>query len=315
MFRACYPSANEAAEKEETAWVKGTFETAGSNGGGKLRLAGTWVPPNVALYLSESYGLSHILPALANAAPESRSTYRKNQSQNNTPSKAGMNNSASAASVVNGVTNGVSVTASALIPTSLPPIASASPTKVAKNDDSPARQPPAKKSRKSVSPSPSLLKVTTPSQSVRSSPRRPAKIQEEREEEEEPDVPAPDPDQDIQEAKEEVARLRAEHQAAQAHRETAAVEQAQTQTPSKTKKRGIEATATPPFKLDVAKIQAVADNATSMELIPSRPIINRRRLANLPPTQKAVAWGGLAFFLGLGASALIPTLLPGGGLW
>ncbi|KAG9011109.1 hypothetical protein FRB94_009252 [Tulasnella sp. JGI-2019a] len=311
MFRACYPTANDIAEKEETAWVKSTFETQGSNGGGKLRLAGTWVPPNVAMLLAESYGLNHILPALANAAPESRSTYRKNGAQNNTPSKGGMHGSPSAAAVANGVVNGVGAAASALIPTSLPPIPS-SPAKsaVKKNEDSPSRQPPAKKARKSASPAPASLKALT--LPVRSSPRRQAKIQEE--EEEEPDVPAPNPDQDIQEAKEEVARLRVEHLAAQAHREVAEAEaeQAQQQTPSK--KRGIEATATPPFKLDMAKIQEASENA-AMELIPARPIINRRRLGNLQPTQKAAAWGGLAFFIGLGASALIPTLLPGGGLW
>lgn len=282
MFRASYPTANEQAEKEETSWVKSNFDNQGSNGGGKLRLAGTWVPPQIALFLAESYGLGNVLPALANAVPENRAAYRKNN-------KSGVNSSPTSSSVAN-AGNAVNGAAS-LIPTSLPPTTTTPKGTPNKRDAvSPSRQPPPKKSRKSVSPAPSLLKPLT--QATRSSPRRPAKIQEE---EDEPEVPGPDPDQDIAEAKEEYEKLKAEHLAAQAHKEAAA------STPAKTKKRNIEDTGTPPFSLDMDRIAALAED-TVMDLIPSRPIINRRRLANLPPTQKAAAWGGLAFFIGLGAT-------------
>lgn len=172
------------------------------------------------------------------------------------------------------------------------------------------RQPQPKKSR--LSPSPALKPA--PSQPSRVSPRRPVKVPEE--EEEEPEVPGPDPEQDIAEAKEDVARLKAEQLVALAHKEAAAAlgNADVLATPSSNgKKRNIEETATPPFKLDLAKVQAAAGDA--MDIVATRPVINRRRLANLPPSQKAAAWGGFVFLLGLGASAIFPSLLPGGPFW
>ncbi|KAG8908492.1 hypothetical protein FRB99_005850 [Tulasnella sp. 403] len=294
MFRACFPTAPDEAEKAETNWVKTNFDTAGSNGGGRLRLAGSWVPPSLALYLATSYSLTDILPALANAVPEAKASYRKSTRPGNAngPSASGFTSNASQ-TVVNGNTASTHG-----IPTSLPPTTPKSVkspmSKSSTKAGSPSRPPPAKRSRKSASPAPSTLLKSTPGKVNFTSPHRQADVPEE----EEPEVPGPDPDQDIAEAKAEVARLKAEH---------SIVGPA---TPAASKKRAIEATETPPPKFDMERIEQSA-----MDLVQDRPIINRRRLSNLPPTRKAAAWGSLAFLLGLGFSAALPTLLPGGGFW
>lgn len=288
MFRACYPTASEDAEKAETAWVKNNFDTAGSNGNGKLRLAGTWVPPNLAIQIARDYNLQAILSSLANAIPEAKAVYRKSGRQggtNSSPQQAAPIQGHESSQLVNGV-----VTPALAIPTSLPPTTPRSaPGKLAKQTpkdkaNSPAR--PAKRARKSVSPAPSLIPKASPAK-VRSSPRRPPKVQEE----EEPDVPAPDPDEDIAEAQEDVRRLKAEFAAARAA-ESSDDDGLVPQTPAK--KRTIEETATPPLRFNMEKIEESA-----MDVVQHRPVVNLRRLE---PTQKAAAWGGLAFLVGLGAS-------------
>ncbi|KAG9046797.1 hypothetical protein FS837_003615 [Tulasnella sp. UAMH 9824] len=297
MFRAAYPGASEEAEKAELAWVKTNYDIAGQNGGGKLRLAGIWVPPGLALHFAEHYGLGHILPSLAHAVPEEKSAYRKNARTTGSSTvvaavpAVGTNSSSQPES-----TSGLG------IPTSLPPTSPKSPkttpSKPAKAS-SPVRQPPPKRSRKSASPAPSLLAKPTPTKALRSSPRRPPKVQEE---EDEPEVPGPNPDQDIREAQEEAAQIMAKGRAAQ---------QLDPVTPAGKKKRNIEATETPPIQFDMEKIEQSA-----MEVAPVRPVVNPRRLANLQPTQKAAAWGGLLMAVGWGAATYLPQYLPNAfGLW
>ncbi|KAG9017197.1 hypothetical protein FRB90_001365 [Tulasnella sp. 427] len=294
MFRAAYPNASDEAEKAELNWVRNNYDIAGQNGGGKLRLAGIWVPPGLALHFAELYGLGHILPGLAHAKPEEKSSYRKGGRPNN-----GSSTVVAAAPAVGTTTSSQPEPASGLgIPTSLPPTSpfkspKSTPAKPAKAS-SPARQPPPKRSRKSASPAPSLLAKPTPTKPVRSSPRRPPKVQEE---EEEAEVPGPNPDQDIREAQEDVARIMAQGRAAQ---------QLDPVTPAGKKKRNIESTETPPHQLDLVKVEQGAMVVAPVE----RAVVNPRRLANLPPTQKAAAWGGLLMAVGWGAATYLPQYLP-----
>jgi hypothetical protein len=72
LFRAAFPSAPEAAERAELAWVAQNFDLAGANGGrdeDRVRFSGRWGPPTVARKLAEDYGLGHVVPALLIADP------------------------------------------------------------------------------------------------------------------------------------------------------------------------------------------------------------------------------------------------------
>jgi hypothetical protein len=79
MFRAAFPNVVDDLERVETTWIKANFDIGGANGGhsGKLRLAGMWVPTEVALWLAKGYHLEKILPPLANASPDPQQSYRK----------------------------------------------------------------------------------------------------------------------------------------------------------------------------------------------------------------------------------------------
>ena len=279
MYRACYPDIGDDWEKSETTWVKANYDTAGSNGGGKLRLAGTWIPPSLALTLADRYDLQTILPALAHAVPEPKATYRKGGKAVSSPEQtAVMNNAPTKNESTANVATALSVIPSSLPPTS-PPRSARKSTGAAKPR---AESPPArKKTRKSASPAPSLLAKPTPSKPIRASPRNIARTVDE----EEAEVPAPDPDQDIAEAKEDVARAKAEYAARNAV------------TPSGSKKRSAKELETPPHKLDLTRVEQGA-----MDMVTERPVIARRRLANLPPNTKALAWGSLMFTLALGAT-------------
>ncbi|KDN44201.1 hypothetical protein RSAG8_05674, partial [Rhizoctonia solani AG-8 WAC10335] len=77
MFRAAFPSAGDEAEKIDSNWVKTNYDLTGANGGGKLRLAGTWVPPALAVHLAPSYSLAHVIYPLSEASPDASASYRK----------------------------------------------------------------------------------------------------------------------------------------------------------------------------------------------------------------------------------------------
>ncbi|QRW18050.1 major facilitator superfamily transporter [Rhizoctonia solani] len=77
MFRAAFPTAGDEAEKVDSNWVKTNYDLTGANGGGKLRLAGTWVPPALAVHLASSYSLAQVIYPLAEAQPDATASYRK----------------------------------------------------------------------------------------------------------------------------------------------------------------------------------------------------------------------------------------------
>jgi hypothetical protein len=83
MFRAAFPTASEADERCETIWVKETYDLGGNNDSTKepgiVRLAGTWVGPDVALLpeFAQTYGLGGVIPHIAKAIPDPSAAYRR----------------------------------------------------------------------------------------------------------------------------------------------------------------------------------------------------------------------------------------------
>ncbi|KAK0469779.1 uncharacterized protein EV420DRAFT_1616276 [Desarmillaria tabescens] len=81
MFRAAFPTASEQEEKEEVAWVKDNFDLTGNNGSSRdtsiIRLAGTWVSPQLALSLAEAYSLGGFINVVVNARPDPTANYRR----------------------------------------------------------------------------------------------------------------------------------------------------------------------------------------------------------------------------------------------
>lgn len=87
MFRAAFPSAPDEAERVESSWVKANYDTFGANGSAsnpsiRLRLAGTWVQPQVAVAIAPAYSLAHVIGPLANAEPDPDQEYRRSTKQN-----------------------------------------------------------------------------------------------------------------------------------------------------------------------------------------------------------------------------------------
>ncbi|KAG8937292.1 hypothetical protein FRC02_000062 [Tulasnella sp. 418] len=314
MFRSSFPHASEEQERQESSWVKANYDTQGANGGGKLRLAGTWVPPTVAMHLAKEYHLENIVDPLVHAVPESASAYRKSNQKAPSATTLATTNSAASVGTVSQPTPTTPRSPrpqnrqqAAPSPTTSPP----STTSVKETSPSP-KGPPAKRSRKSASPAPAT--ITTRS-STRTTPAKtsssPLKVQPTpkppviREEETEPEVPGPDPDQDIAEAKAEVAALKAQRDAALSVPTT----------PAANKKRTIEHTETPPLKFDMERIAEVASQAEN-GIVVERPIkeISPGRLARitnvqLKPAHKAAAWGSLAFMVGVAATTYLPQFL------
>ncbi|KAL1746928.1 hypothetical protein HDZ31DRAFT_80860 [Schizophyllum fasciatum] len=148
MYRAAFPDGPEDIEKSEYQWVKETFDLAGTNGSSRdtsiPRLAGTWVPPEVALELSQEYAITPLISILVESKPEPGVHYRKSAK------------------------SAASTTAA---PANPPPPAIAPPRFLNGVPASPAAASPPSKRRKESSPGPSPgpLPVVTPGKTA---PRR-----------------------------------------------------------------------------------------------------------------------------------------------
>lgn len=68
IFKACFPTASEDEEKAECDWVKASGDNSGANGGkttDAVRLAGSWVVPDVALETAKTYGVVELIQVRA----------------------------------------------------------------------------------------------------------------------------------------------------------------------------------------------------------------------------------------------------------
>ncbi|KZT41834.1 hypothetical protein SISSUDRAFT_1059146 [Sistotremastrum suecicum HHB10207 ss-3] len=274
MFRAAFPSAPDEAEKIETNWVKQTYDTAGANGtaqnGGpqRLRLAGTWLPPDVAAQLAESYAITKVLLPLAEATPDPSVGYRKH-------TKSTPNHSA---------TNGQTASPPSSRRSPASPSA-APPTKRRKVSPAPAQSPPPApapmttraRSRASKSPAPAQLTSanSSPTKPRSRGPTAPPTIPEE----ETLQLSSPDVEADIAASQGLVEAIKATYQDA---------------------KNGVKT----PVKNLKRTAEEAADKFTFQPKEPEtveRVIVAPRRLFRAPQRQ-AAAWGALAFTIGLGAA-------------
>jgi len=288
MFRAAFPGATDAEERNETAYVKDNHELLGNNGSTRephiIRLAGTWVDPVLAVRFAEDYALGDIITIMAKAEPDPKAAYRKS-------TKATPKGKELSANPATG------------------PLASPSPA---------IGTPSAPKRRKesSPAPSPAVVKAASPpprrSSRQRSlqpsepatspkkrSRRTPAKEQtamlgsEEtvvEEDEEIASMAGPDMNQDIAEQKELIKKLK---EAAEIVSMDTVMEAIDT-TVAKRAREEEEAPLQFQFKEPENTERAIATN-------------KRVGYINMKPQTKSVAWGIAAFAVGMGAMTLLPN--------
>ncbi|KAI8980211.1 hypothetical protein BD414DRAFT_538580 [Trametes punicea] len=326
MFRAAFPTASDDAEKAETNWVKMSFDLSGANKSGKARFAGTWVTPEVALYLAESYELSAIIPALAAAVPDPNTTFRraKNAQQPTPtaspaaepgPAPAKRRREASPASpkpVVVNTHTAPSTRETAAAPPSPPPsrvTTSPAPRRSARLKSPGASAPPAqplvaprtprtRKTAREAMPTPAGSDETA----IDDDAAEAAKVAE------------PDMQEDIREQKELIAKLKADREAAKAKKQQQEeaeaapspsqheAEQVLTEESSGSKR---------PREEEPQELRFNFKEPAQSEEVGERAIVTNSRirsLSQLPPERKSLAWGALAFAAGLGAISFLPNL-------
>jgi hypothetical protein len=270
MFRAAFPTAGDEAEKIDSSWVKSNYDLTGANGGGKLRLAGTWVPPTLAVHLAPSYSLSQVVYPLAEAQPDAGASYRKSSRHTtNGPVNANMN-ALSSPLKTNRTTPNTTDSPNAP-PSKRTRRESSSPVRARVVSSSPLKQ--------------SALPTTVEEQEAHTSPPP--------EGEAEPEVPGPDMEEDLAESKALIARLKKEKEERLQEQELSetAAEQDSPVTASATAgaKRGREAT--PPIALNLDR-QLV--DTSDRQLVRSRSAQQANR--------RSAMWGAVAFAVGLGVT-------------
>lgn len=267
MFRASFPTAGDDAEKVDSNWVKANYDLTGANGGGKLRLAGTWVPPALAVHLAPSYSLGQVVFPLAEAQPDSSASYRK-----------------SSRHTTNGpVTASVNALSSPLKTSRVPPTI----------PESPASVPPAKRTRRE-SASPAQARVITPSSPVKQA-ALPTTVEEQetQEGEAEPDVPGPDIEEDLAESKALIERLKREKAEAEAKARELAKELNSTSVDEAVQANAgakREREVTPPLAFNFDR----QPENTERQLVRSRSAQQANR--------RSAIWGAVAFAVGLGVT-------------
>lgn len=291
MFRAAFPGATDADEKQETAFVKDKNELLGNNGSTRephiIRLAGTWVDPHLAVQFAEDYALGDIITLMAKAEPDPKVTYRKSSKATPKGKEPSANPSAGG------------------LPSPSPSMATPSAPKRRK-ESSPAPSPAAAKAispaprrssrARSVQPAePSLVLLASPKASTKK-PRRGATVDmystlgsEETVVEEDDEIAAmagPDMSQDIAEQKELIQKLK-EAKQAQAAKMDEDMEEEQT---LKVKRAREEEN--PPLLFEFKEPE-----------VGERAIATNQRVGyfNMRPQTKSVAWGIAAFAIGMGA--------------
>lgn len=269
MFRASFPTAGDEAEKIDSNWVKTNYDLTGANGGGKLRLAGTWVPPALAVHLASSYSLGHVIYPLAEAQPDASASYRKSSRHT---TNGPVNSSVGALSTPLKTTRGAAGT------------------------ESPSTHPSKRTKRESASPARARLAPISPlKQSALAPMKEESPAPSEEDVEPEPEVPGPNVDDDIAESKALIARLQREKEEAEAKAKELAAELAGTETEPAAPvlvgaKRGREE-ATPPPTLNLDR---------QLVDISDRQIVRSR--AAQQANRRSAMWGAVAFAVGLGVT-------------
>jgi len=234
-----------------------------------VHLAGTWLPVDVALMVAESYTIHSVVKPLTEAEPPPDQAFRKSTTNMNGNQEVTEIKPPSA--IVPPVVKAVS-----------PPSKrrrAASPT-VAIAPAAPLSPPaPTRKLRSSKSPAPTKAAPTIkPRSSKRLARKTTSPPIEIHDDDSVPEVGAVDPEVDIAESKQLVEEIKAKY------------------VKPMSKASGMKRT---------VEEEAITFEPKEPE-IGERVIAGPRRLRNLPPQRQAVAWGALAFAVGLGATAFLP---------
>ncbi|KAI0034545.1 hypothetical protein K488DRAFT_45201 [Vararia minispora EC-137] len=327
MFRAAFPLASEAHEKEESAWVKANYDVPGTNGLGITRFAGTWVSEDTALELAPSYLLQDILSPLLEARPDPDTEYRKSsRTQQQTPAQQ-LPTPSLFTTNVSPVPDTPSVPKRRReAPLQSPALIAAAPTSPAETS---AKSP---STVKTLAKPPSTVKATPTRAGVRRStrmtsptaapvprilvapktPRSPRKQQVATpagsdetavdEEDEVVQIDGPDMSRDIAEQKELIEAFKAQREAARAAEDVdTAMENTQA---DEGRKREREEEAPPSFKFKEPK-EIVADQ--------ERQIATNRRvrgIVEMTPERRSFAWGLGAFAAAAAAVSFLPLSNP-----
>ncbi|KAH8117707.1 hypothetical protein DFH11DRAFT_853462 [Phellopilus nigrolimitatus] len=337
-----FPSATEEAEKIEASWVKSNFDSYGANGGpgrDNLRLAGTWVRPEIAATIAPMYSLDHVISPLVNAEPQPGQQYRRSTK----PASPQVNGNASPTKATTNPRFEVTAPPPLFAPPSPTLAAGPGPTKRRKESlpvtTSPTKPPaetlpPPRRSGRTVSPAPmppavsqqtapatraSRAKTAKPSRASTnlgtagkpSSRMTPVESDHARHDDDGDDddvdndiaeVPGPNMHEDFEEQMNLIKKLKAERAA----KEVATTEissQASAvplqQLDSQSSKRSREEDDEQPMKLNIREPDA-------QSAVVTRKIKSNKRLS-LEPQQKSAAWGALWFATGLAIAATIPS--------
>ncbi|KAI1796845.1 hypothetical protein LXA43DRAFT_911025 [Ganoderma leucocontextum] len=328
MFRAAFPTANEDAEKGETTWIKLSFDTSGANKSGKARFAGTWVTPDVALYLADSYALDAVIPSLANAVPDPNTTFRRSKGQQQPtptaspaaepgPAPAKRRREASPASPI---------PANAQPPAPAPALAETPASPPSRVGGSPAPR----RSARLRSPGATAVPQTQPLVPPTTTPKTPRIRRAAREEHSTPagsdetavdedteaaKVAEPNIQEDIQEQKELIAKLKADRAAAKAKEEAEAEPEAEPEmeeAPSPSQQEAEDAALGEKRPREEAPTEYRFNfKEPGQEEVGERAVVTNRRvrlLSQMAPERKSLAWGTLAFAIGLSAVTFLPSL-------
>ncbi|KAI0635961.1 hypothetical protein C8Q77DRAFT_1170434 [Trametes polyzona] len=323
MFRAAFPTASDEAEKGETNWVKLSFDTSGANKSGKARFAGTWVTPDVALYLADSYDLGGIIPALAAAVPDPNTTFRRSRNAQQPtptaspaaepgPAPAKRRREASPASPAPASAATEPVKQPAVVPPSPPPsrvASSPAPRRSARLVASPPAQPVqvapktprTRKAAREAIPTPAGSDETAVDEDVEA-----AKVAE------------PNMQEDIREQQELIAKLKADREAAKAQQQQQQQDQEEAEAAPTPSQYEAEKALTEDEPAGTKRPREEEPNELRFNFKePAEPDVGERAIATnsrvrllsqLPPERKSLAWGALAFAAGLGAISFLPNL-------
>lgn len=283
MYRAAFPGASEQEERKEMTWVKDNHELLGNNGSTKephiIRLAGTWVHPELALQFADTYALGDIITLMAKAEPDPKAAYRKS-SKATTP-------------------KGKDSNASMSLPTPSPTLATPSAAKRRKESSpAPAAEavsPPPRRSTRMRSLPPvsvpvSFVPLASPKQSAKKTRRVVASSaggSDETVVDDDAEIAAmagPDMSQDIAEQQELIKHLKAQRDTMSTGDEDGK---------SKRSREDEEA----PLQFEFKEPE-----------VGQRTIVTNKRVW-MEPRTKSVAWGVAAFAVGLGAVTFLPSLL------
>ncbi|EMD34056.1 hypothetical protein CERSUDRAFT_117564 [Gelatoporia subvermispora B] len=335
MFRAAFPTASEEAERNEANWVKASFDVTGANKSGKARFAGTWVNPEVALEIAESYALSEIIPNLVSATPDPNVVYRRSsrtQAGMQTPTASPATRPPMSSPIDVGPTPAKRRREASPVPSALATHGSVAGSDVGSPPPSPA---PRRSARlKSPVPTPNITivqktstKVTRTTQpgALTSGGSDDTAVDEEATEVAK--VAEPNMQEDVREQQELIARLKAERAQKEAkeaaEKEVAAAkEAAEQQTEEQEMPVTVDEETFAPEEVPETRSQKRQREEEPAEYqfnfketkeapVEERAIATNRkvgRLQQIPPERKSLAWGALAFAAGLGAMSLLPNL-------